>query len=508
MKNLISKCGNILNKVLVISLVTICVGFIIMFLYVVINRMFFPYDLEWIEGGVADHIYIVLHNLPLYGEPSLDHTAFVYPPIYYYITSLVASVIGMSFIPLRLVSVLSTILSMIIIGRFVFLETNKCFGVVISIGIYAASYSMANYWYDVGRVDSLMLSFLLIAMYLIKFHKSYKGIVMAGIFFAFAFLTKQEILFAFISMFAYVLIFSWRKAIVLLSVSTLIIVFSVILLDYLYNGWFSYYAFSLSVNVVRDTINISKLMEFIKLDMLSNCGFAFIIIGMAALILKPNDKRRVFFYVFFVIGMIVGVIPNRIINGGALNSSAPAFAAVSVLTGIAVIKVINYLKIHMKQSGLISSSIYSLIIALLLCAVYDLREAMPIVNGDDNRTRIVSLMRSTDGEVFSPSYGYLPTMAGKTMSASLSSFYDIITSADSYQKQKITDKFLYRLKTHYYSMIILDQYSFNLMKRDWVDVSEYYSLSPVTEDLKLYNFPIKTIHDDTLVFIPNDSNTQ
>lgn len=508
MDKLISSGSKVLNRLLSISVVCLCVAFFAAFLYVVLNRLFFPYDLEWIEGGVADHVYRVVHGLPLYCEPTLEYTPFVYTPLYYYLSALLSLVTGMGFVPLRLLSITCTMISFYIAGRFVYNETHSWFSTVVTIGLFAASYSMTACWFDVGRVDNLMLMFLLGAVYFIRYHETYKGIIVSGVLFVLAFLSKQQITFAFASMLVFLVIQDWKKSLVLLVTFVTSLIVIVLLLDAIYDGWFSFYVFTLSVNVFGDTLNLNKLQEFIKVDIASNTAYALIVICSAALVTRFGDKRKLLFYIFFVIGMILGVIPNRIINGGAVNSAVPAFIAISILTGISVFVLSKYAKSKHSYPEIICLATNIILLLVFVSGVYDPRKVIPVVTGQDNRSKIVELMKTTDGEVFCPSYGYLPTKAGKTMSASLSSFYDIITSADSYQKQKMTDAFLYRLKTHYYSLIILDQYSFNLMKRDWVDVSEYYSLSPVTEDLKISNFPIRTIHDDTLVFIPNDSNTQ
>lgn len=44
------------------------------FLYVATRRIGHPYDLEWMEGGVYEHVARVLEGRELYVAPSLDLT--------------------------------------------------------------------------------------------------------------------------------------------------------------------------------------------------------------------------------------------------------------------------------------------------------------------------------------------------------------------------------------------------------------------------------------------------
>ena len=79
------------------------------YLVVALLRIGYPFELEWMEGAVADHVLRILSGQPLYVRPSLDFVPFVYPPLYFYVSAGFAKLLGFSLLPLRLVSLLSSL---------------------------------------------------------------------------------------------------------------------------------------------------------------------------------------------------------------------------------------------------------------------------------------------------------------------------------------------------------------------------------------------------------------
>ena len=74
------------------------------FVEVVLARISYPFDLEWMESGIIAHVRRIAAGRPLYAEPSLEFTAFIYPPFYYYVSALVSSVVGLGHFAVFLVA--------------------------------------------------------------------------------------------------------------------------------------------------------------------------------------------------------------------------------------------------------------------------------------------------------------------------------------------------------------------------------------------------------------------
>jgi len=100
-------------------------AYLLLFLYLALRRLGYPYELEWMEGGTVDHVRRILSGQRLYVEPSIEFTPFIYTPLYFYTAALLAKVFGVSFFALRLVSFLSSIGCFVIIFQFVRRETRS-----------------------------------------------------------------------------------------------------------------------------------------------------------------------------------------------------------------------------------------------------------------------------------------------------------------------------------------------------------------------------------------------
>ncbi|HEY2739292.1 MAG TPA: hypothetical protein VGK45_12875, partial [Thermoanaerobaculia bacterium] len=79
------------------------------FLRVAAARFDYPFDLEWMEGGVLLHAQRLLTGHPLYAAPGLDFIPFMYPPGYYALLAAVFRVAGPGYTGARLCSIAATL---------------------------------------------------------------------------------------------------------------------------------------------------------------------------------------------------------------------------------------------------------------------------------------------------------------------------------------------------------------------------------------------------------------
>jgi hypothetical protein len=63
-----------------VLIVLLSLGPLVTFTSVALRRLPYPYELEWMEGGIVTHVRVVLAGEPLYSAPSLDFTPFIYAP--------------------------------------------------------------------------------------------------------------------------------------------------------------------------------------------------------------------------------------------------------------------------------------------------------------------------------------------------------------------------------------------------------------------------------------------
>lgn len=156
-----------------------------------LGRVFYPYDLEWMEGGMLAHSWRLQQGLGLYTEPTPTWIPFVYPPGYASVVALFGSVSGLS-LPLgRLVGLSGAVASACALGWIVWRHSGDramaLFGGVAFLGTYAAS----GAFFDLVRPDALSMAFLSWSL-AIGLERHRRAPMVAGLLLCAAFLMKHN----------------------------------------------------------------------------------------------------------------------------------------------------------------------------------------------------------------------------------------------------------------------------------------------------------------------------
>ena len=87
------------------------------YLAIAIARLGYPFHLEILEDNSLIEVHRILAGQPLYPAPSASYVPDGYPPLYFAVSAAVASVLGQSYLPLRLVSLVASLACFAILGR-------------------------------------------------------------------------------------------------------------------------------------------------------------------------------------------------------------------------------------------------------------------------------------------------------------------------------------------------------------------------------------------------------
>lgn len=167
-------------------------AFIVAFLVAAFLRLHFPAPLTDVPLGTVQSLQRTLDGLPLYPAPSLQFVPLSYPPLYYYVSAAVAMLTGPGYVPLRLVSIASTLIVFGLLGAWARKETGSWWSAAVAAGVFAATYRMTGAWFDVERVDALCLALLVAALYSLRFStRATLGPVSAGALIVLSAVTKQ-----------------------------------------------------------------------------------------------------------------------------------------------------------------------------------------------------------------------------------------------------------------------------------------------------------------------------
>jgi 4-amino-4-deoxy-L-arabinose transferase-like glycosyltransferase len=419
-----------------------------LYLIVAAARMTYPFELEWMEGGVVDHVRRVLAGRDLYIEPSIEFTPFIYPPLYYYVGTAFSKVLGIGFFPLRLVSFLSSLGSMAIVFLFVRRESGSATGGLLAAGLFAATFRAAGAWYDLARIDSLFLFLLLAGAYLLRFRPGVRTHMAAGVLIWLSALTKQTAVAVDTVMCLYsVVCLPGRLKFVYPVTFAALVAAGTVVLDAAAGGWYWYYVFGPAGN---HNIGGSYFWKFWTHDVGAPVAVAAAtsLYYLVHLVRNGRNPRAVFYWLLAA-GMIGASWVARMHMGGYNNVLMPAYAAIALCFGLGV-------AVRMSMSR-------ARVWVLILCAVqfvvllHDPRDQIPSDADRQAGRRLVGVLEALDGEILMPQHGYLPALAGKKTCAHEIAIWDILRGGDPDVANKLMQEISTAIYDGRFQAIVLDR---------------------------------------------------
>ena len=176
----------------------------------------------------------------------LAYVPFNYPPLYFWVSALATRVLGDGFLPLRLVSLLSSLACGALLYRLVVFETGRRLAGWVAVGLFFATFRHAGAWLDVARADSFHLALVLASILVLRTRATAAGAVVAGLLIALGFLAKQSAAVVAFPIAVYLFAADARRGVAFTIAATVGIAGSVFALDLASGGWFRYYVFELA----------------------------------------------------------------------------------------------------------------------------------------------------------------------------------------------------------------------------------------------------------------------
>ena len=320
-----------LPQLLRLALFSITVAYLVIYIWVVYYRIRYPFDLEWIEGGMVNQVARLVHGQSMYVAPGINYVPFLYPPVYFYFSALASLLFGTGLFTLRLVSFLASLASFTTIFLIVHAETKNVWAAILSTGLFAAAFRVTGAWLDIARVDSLFLALWLLFIYFVRGRKSTGHAVLTGLLAALAYLTKQTALIACVPILVYLFWCNWKYALTCLGVAALTIAVTTLVLNHASAGWYSYYVFGL---LSQQTEWLpQEFITFWKDDLLVHLPLA-TLFAIFFLIGRPKQEQNtLYLWLSILTGALAGSFLTRVKIGG-YERVIPLYAVLSILFGL------------------------------------------------------------------------------------------------------------------------------------------------------------------------------
>jgi hypothetical protein len=460
MTDFLARC-KLLTRILLAGLTTLAIlaalGYLIVYVYIAARRMAYPYELEWIESGFVSQVGRILAGQPVYGPPSIAFTPFLYTPLFFYISAAAAKIVGAGFLPLRLVSVLSSLVAILGIFALVFRRSRNLAAAFLAAGLLAASYRITGAWLDVGRVDSLAIALLVLFCLALPPAPSRFRWFSAGLLAGLMVLTKQSMVIAVAPFFAVHLIQYRARALWMAAGFLLPLGLTALYLNITSEGWFSFYTIELLWQQT-EWLPQDVIVGFWKTDIWRHY---FVSLGIAAagLFLIFRERRREFWeWLALLAGALLCSFLARIKSGGYDNVLLPAVTMIAILLGIGWERISSSL---LKNPNVLRDTAGIVLTAAALYQFYHLRynpaDQLPTARHYQTGEAFVHYLAELPGAVYVPYHTQYSVMAGKPAFAHQAALWDVLRGeANNRGKQMLAQEIADALRARRFDAVILD----------------------------------------------------
>jgi hypothetical protein len=429
-------------------MLVVVVGFAYVALYagIALLRMRYPFELEWMEGGMVDHVDRILAGRPLYAKPSLEFVSYLYPPLYDYAAAVFASVVGAGFFPLRLLSFVSSLGVFALLFELARRETGALAPGAAAIGLYAALFDRAGGWFDLARLDSFYLLVLLAGVFALRQARGRGGAVLAGALLGAACLTKQSALVVVIPLVGYQVYDDPRRAGWLTAAIAIVAGGGIVALDAASDGWFWYYCVTLPAHHPRVP---GGLIAFWTRDLIPALPLALLPAAVFVVTrLRSETGRTRLFFPVLALGMLLSSWSVRSVVGAEVNNLLPVFAMVAILAALGWHEA--------RRFGLAALAIDLVLLGQLALLAYDPSRHLPSPADREAGASLVARIASMPGEVFVPHHGYLARLAGKRSSAHTLAMDNVFLDDTGPARRDLTGEMARALAEHRFSAVLIE----------------------------------------------------
>ncbi len=390
------------------------------YLVIALFRLTYPFPLEYLESNSLVEVQRILTGHALYAAPTVGYVPDGYPPLYFATSAAAASVLGLSYLPLRLVSLVSSLVCFAVLARLVQRETASAAAGIAAAGLLAATYFVTDTWFDVARVDSLFIALSVAALYTARWMRRTRGAVATGLLLAAAFLTKQNGLAEGVAVLT-ALAFGPRRRLAWPAALTYgaVVGISTLVLGLTSRGWYVFYVFEL---LSEHTLKYAAFGQFWTVYLLP-------MLGIACCALVLGVRRTPLVLVAGGTALVVESYAALVHSGGRVNDLLPAYLAVALLAGLAMGDqpggLVSFCADRLTRGRLanwraglagrwVAAAAAALVIAQLAVLVNGFRPGQAIPTNADRAVglRLASGMRALGGTIAVPSDPGLDLLAG------------------------------------------------------------------------------------------------
>jgi hypothetical protein len=405
--------------------------FVALLLWVFARRFAYPYDLEWMEGGMLGHALRLTNGQPIYAPPSVDFIPYLYTPGYPALLFVLGKLFGLGYKLGRFVS-LAGFFAVVILGYiYARREGGSRAAAACAMAIIFGAFVPTGSFYDLARPDSLFMG-LITAGLLVGWwqRRSYAGGVAAALLLVAAFFVKQTTAPFMVALGLALLLTVPRTAVVYGLTLAVVGLPSLWLANRASDGWFWTY-----ISVLHRKHDFFPARAF-----LGTPGRLTLILGPAILLVPWALARRrtpgLVYATFLALAGIGAACVSFGTQWAFTNAFMPGVMLPAIAIGVAAGRLLDNSKEAPPRRR--SAVVYALLALSILCAPggllplaakvlptswqldalqkptgYDPRIFIPTERDRAAGDALIARLRAVDGEVLIPFHPFYAQLAGK-----------------------------------------------------------------------------------------------
>ncbi|MBS2019082.1 MAG: hypothetical protein JST00_39810 [Deltaproteobacteria bacterium] len=387
--------------------------------WVMIGRFVQQAECEWMASAIRDGVDRVKGGQQLYARPSENFIAYIYPPLYFWVSALVAKTMS-TLVACRLVSVLATLVTLVAIAKIARALGATREWAALSVALYFGAYSYTLYFYDLERVDALEAALASTAVALLvgssDEEKPSTGLLRAGgtgALLALAYFAKQPGLFAFAAVLGGLGVMrEWRKMAVVAATGLVTAGGIGAYVQSASGGWFSYYVLKLpSAHGIKGSlVSLFWLFDAPKGFLLTAATFGLVAVAAYGVLRRKQQRWKDVVFASVVGSSMFGAFLLRAHVGGFFNVLMcwTPFACAAV--GIAATRITGAFE-ERRARATVEIGLFTALALQLASWTFDPNEITPgshDVRADQELARVVKTFEK-HGEVLVSTTGGLTT---------------------------------------------------------------------------------------------------
>lgn len=425
-----------------------------LFAYTTALRLVHPFALEWMEAGSYDMLAHLLQGGRIYERPSTEYIAFNYTPLYYLVSAAAARAVGPGFVALRLVSLLATYGTMLLVFAIVRRAGAARVPALVAALTFVGTYEVTAGYMDVARPDALYVLFLaggLLA--LLQRDEPRRMALLSGALFALAYLTKQSAIPSLGLLFLYLLVRRTRVGLLVLAGFAITGALGIAWFMRATDGWYAYYTLQVATGYKLELENIANFANASLAPMAVAILFGVGWLGWPA---RPRTRRDETL-VAALASATLGCFWLLLYPGTSPNAAIPAMAACAILLGIGLDSMLTWAARWAPVDAAKLATIAWLAVALQWVGFLYPPSRYTPGPGDATAGRaLVERIAATPGAVLIPNHSYLSRLAGKGGQAHGMALSNALQGDPRGPARQVSDEVDSAIAQRRYTMLVLD----------------------------------------------------